>query len=396
MSKKDLSNTCALVLGGHVNGYSIVKELARDCATDIIVFDYKKSLARYSNKVKFSKTIGNTANALRDAIKELNKQYSYIVIYPTNDLQLEHLHHVYDELSSFCYLPFNKATIIQSADKFYQYQTCERVACPYPKTVSVKSLGEMGSIASLTYPLLIKPSTRKDLTVDVFRTLYLASPTDLQNKKTVIEKALSSGVELVVSEFIPGDDTNIYAYTCFRSEQGEILNEWTGKKLTQFPDSYGVFSSASNEAPVEVLEQGRSLVEALDAYGIVEPEFKFDHRDGKFKLMEVNLRSMMWHQAGYITGVKLQRTQFAHATDSPIIEDKQEKSISVHLVLMLHEIPNLILRKGYWRHFKHNVFGGDRRVWAIFEANDLKPFFYSLKLLFKSGVVSCLKRLKLR
>ena len=178
------------------------------------------------------------------------------------------------------------------------------------------------------------------------------------SKKILIEK-VSKSVEFIISEYIPGDDTNIYAYTCFRSHEGQILNEWIGKKLTQHPNNYGVFSSASNEATGIVLEQGRSVVKELDAFGIVEPEFKYDYRDGKFKLMETNLRSMMWHRTGNISGVKLQEIQFKYATGQAITKYKQVLDKRWHFVMMLHEIPNLIARKGYWAHFKYNIFGNN-------------------------------------
>ena len=74
------------------------------------------------------------------------------------------------------------------------------------------------------------------------------------------------------------------------------MNEWTGKKLNQYPDNFGVFSSASNESVSEVMPSGRKLVTEINAFGIIEPEFKFDHRDKTLKLMEVNLRSMMWNR----------------------------------------------------------------------------------------------------
>jgi hypothetical protein len=59
---------------------------------------------------------------------------------------------------------------------------------------------------------------------------------------------------------------------------------------------------------------------------------------------------------------------------------------------MLHEIPNLIARKGYWKYFKKNVWGGDERIWAIFDLHDLKPFLFSLLLLLKMGGAACLRR----
>ncbi|WP_321391939.1 hypothetical protein [uncultured Desulfuromusa sp.] len=396
MPREKFQNSVALVLGGHVNGYSIVKELYEQGIREIAVLDQGRSLARFSNKVVFRGKIDKTPQSLLDQIEKIHEKYERIVVFPTDDLQLENLHKIYHQIVDYCYLPFNDETLLESSDKFFQYLTCERSGVPYPKTVSVKKKDDLYQVTQLAFPLLVKPSTRKDLTIHVFRSLYLGGILEYEKNKARLCEFMEQGIEFIVSEYIPGDDTNIYAYTCFRSQGGEILNEWIGKKLTQYPDNYGVFCSASNEAPEDVLLQGRTLVEALNAFGIVEPEFKYDYRDGKYKLMETNLRSMMWHRAGSVSGVKLHETQFNDAINKPVIHYEQNKVSVVHFVLMLHEIPNLIARKGYWKHFKHNVFGGERRVWAIYEFRDLKPFLYSLLLLLKMGVAACLRRFGLQ
>lgn len=386
----------SLVLGGHVNGYSIVKELYEQGIKNIALFDFGKSLARFSNKVIYRAKIDKTSEVLLSELKKLNEQYDYIVLFPTDDLQLENLHSIYEQIKNFCYVPFNPENILKCLDKSYQYEVCDRIGIPYPKTINVKELSDLDNVGGLNFPLLVKPSTRKDLTIDVFRTLYIESLNDYELERKKISDYLDQGIEFVLSEFIPGDDTNIYAYTCFRSNDGEVLNDWIGKKLTQYPDNYGVFCSSSNEAPEIVGVQGKKLVEALNVYGISEPEFKYDSRDGKYKLMEVNLRSMMWHRTGNISGVYLQKTQFNYAVKEDLEKYEQDKTKSIHFVLMLHEIPNLITRKGYWKFFKNNVFGGDKRSWAIFDSSDVKPFFYSLYLLSRSSAYLCLKRLGLR
>lgn len=392
MSEKNLDKTCALVLGGHVNGYSIIKELYEQGIKNIALFDRGISIARYSNKLKYRAIIDSTPETLLQELIKLNKQYRYIVIYPTDDLQIENLHAIYDDIESFCYLPFNPDTVINSLDKFNQYEACKRINIPYPKVVNVRTKKDLDLITSLSFPLIIKPSTRKDLTANVFRILYLETYEKYEEDKILIAEYIDKGIEFVISEYIPGDDTNIFAYTCFRNKNGEIVNEWKGKKLTQYPDNYGVFCSASNESPDDILYQGRALIKELDIYGIAEPEFKYDYRDKKFKLMEINLRSMMWHRVGNISGVKLHETQFRTATDQQVTAYKQNTSKKIHFVLMLHEIPNLIARKGYWKHFKKNVWGGDERIWAIFDLHDLKPFLFSLLLLLKMGGAACLRR----
>ena len=312
--------------------------------------------------------------------------------FPTDDLQVENLY----QIKVFCYLPFNPDTVMQSFDKYYQYSVCEKIGIPYPKTCRLNKVADLEKVEDLIFPVLVKPSTRVDIVQNVFRNIYLEDSEKYLAEKTKLKEFIEQGVEFIASEFVPGDDTNIYAYTCYRSQNGIIQNEWTGKKLTQYPDNYGVFCSASNEAPDMVLEQGRLLVDALDAYGVVEPEFKFDERDGKFKLMEVNLRSMMWHRTGKISGVRLHKSMYDFALGSKPIKDAQYKEPTIHFVYMVHEVGNLIARKGYWKYFKHNVWGGDKRVWAVYELQDIKPFLYGLYLLSKASVSACLKRFGMR
>lgn len=390
------SKTIALVLGGHINGYSIVKELYEEGVSNIAVFHYGRSLAGFSNKVDYVGTIDKTKKSLLENIEKLSKSFDSIIIFPTDDMQLENLNAIHNEIKAYCYLPFNHLNILETLDKSNQYAICEESGVPYPKTLYAKIKSDLQNIDALTFPLLIKPSVRKDLTTKVFRTLYLTSFEQYEAKKIELADFIDSGVEFLISEYIPGDDTNIYAYTCFRSQDGNILNEWVGKKLTQYPDNYGVVCSASNENHPTVVKQGRLIVNSLNAYGIVEPEFKFDSRDGKFKLMETNLRSMMWNRVGCISGVKLHKSLYLYANKKKNIKYSQVTKERIHFVLMLHEIPNLIARRGYWKYFKHNVFGGDERVWAVFESSDIKPFLYSLYLLTKLGVSACLRRLGLR
>ena len=61
----------------------------------------------------------------------------------------------------------------------------------------------------------------------------------------ILKKHINQGISFSISEFIPGNDSNIYAYVGYRSKSGKILNEWIGKKLSQYPNKVGVFSSAS-------------------------------------------------------------------------------------------------------------------------------------------------------
>lgn len=392
----DSATGTAVVLGGHVNGFSIIRELHKEGVRSIWLMDARASLSSKSNRIIGSSLVEPNARALLSELRNLAARFGQLVAFPTSDLYLELLDEVHDEIAEFCFLPFNHASLRQSLDKSMQYAHCERLGVPCPRTRRLACGDDYGLLSELSFPLLLKPTRRDDTTTSVFRSLLVDAPADLEKHRYQLDAHMREGIEFVACELVPGDDTVIYAYTAYRSRHGEILNEWTGKKLTQFPDRFGVFSSASNEAPPEVLSLGRTLVNGMDLHGIVEPEFKFDAHDGKFKLMEVNLRSMMWHRVGNLCGVCLQHTQWLDALGMTVPRRHQDNSKRVHFVYMKHEVANLLTRRGYWKHFKHNVFGGDERHFAVFDRGDMRPFFYDLARLPRTLVGAWLRRLRAR
>jgi predicted ATP-grasp superfamily ATP-dependent carboligase len=367
-------NDCALVLGGYVNGYSIIKELYEKNIEEIVLFGSSRELASYSNKIKKFVLIDNTPDSLHREIEKLHREYEKIIIFPTNDLQLENLHKIYPEIHSFCFLPFNPENLLDCLDKYVQYSYCEKLGVPYPKTIIIQKKEDLENIKTLQFPVLLKPNKREDLRRKVFRNLKIDNPENLKKLKKIIEKYLDSGIKFLASEIIPGNGDCIYAYVGYRDQKGWILNEWTGKKLSQYPDNFGVFSAASNEAPEEVLIQGRILLNGMDIKGIAQPEFKYDFRDQKYKLMEINLRSMMWHRIGNLSGVNLQHSQYLDALGKKVSPQIQVKNKKIHFLYMKHEIKNLIMQRKYLRTFLKNIIESNETHFAVYDRKDIKPF----------------------
>ncbi len=385
-------NPYALVLGGYVNGYSIVRELYECGVENIALFDYGSSLAKQSNKINYYDNFKkNNANFLKEALFKLHKKSDYIVIFPTDDLQLENLYEIYEDIKDFCFVPFNYDNVIQSLDKYVQYEFCEKYDIPYPKTINIETIEDLDSIKNMMFPILVKPN--KLYPQLKFRGLLLRNNYDFNNKKEILEEELKKDKTLLASEFIPGDDTNMYSYNAYRNQEGKILGEWIGKKLTQFPNEFGMFSSASNEAPEIVKEQGKKLLEVMNLKGICEPEFKYDYRDKKYKLMEITFRSTMWNRLGYLSGVRINYILYLDALGENILRNTQIKDKKIHFIYIKHELINLICRKGYFKHFKHNVFEGDIRDFAVYNKEDIKPFLYDLKGLVKGAIGQCLRKI---
>ena len=379
-----------------MNGYSIICELRERGVKPIWLLDNNRSLASFSRRIDGFLRIGNDPRSLLEALRKLSSNYRKLVVYPTNDVHLEDLYAIHDEISAYCFLPYNRDNLLSALDKKTQYDYCDKLNVPHPCSIELNTPEDIPRLAALGHPIIIRPRKRDDLRSDVFRNLLLTSVADIERHATHLTQLLERGVSLLASEVIPGDDANIHAYVAYRSASGKILDEWIGRKLNQFPDGFGVFSSASNEAPEIVRELGRRLVDGMDLHGIVQPEFKFDPRDGKFKLMEINLRSMMWHRLGNRTGVFLQHAQWMDAQGQPVERTNRQCTRRIHLVYLKHECGNLLSRRGYFRQFTRNLFGGDQRSFVVLDYSDPGPMVRDLLSYFRYMAGALLLRWKRR
>lgn len=395
-----MRKNCAVVLGGYVNGYSIALELHEKNIENIALVQYGKQLAGYSNLFNTKLSVDKTSGTLLLALQKLSKEFGYLVLFPTDDLFIENLYSIREKIEDFAFLPFNPGNIISASDKAVQYQFCEKLGVPYPKSVELKNINDVPDLANrLRLPIIIKPNKREDLKIKVFRSVTISSKNELSTHQESLKTYFEKGVSFLASEIVPGHTNGtIYAYVGYRSPKTKtILNEWIGRKLTQYPDDYGVFSSASNEAPEIIRAHGQALLNGMDLYGICEPEFKYDPRDGDYKLMEINLRSMMWHRVGNLSGVFLQQTQWLDALGKTVPKYEQSTKL-VHFSYLKHEVVNLVLRKGYFRLFKQNLYKGDENRLAMFTKGDLKPFIIdqgnTITTLVKQVAKKLLRRVK--
>jgi predicted ATP-grasp superfamily ATP-dependent carboligase len=134
----------------------------------------------------------------------------------------------------------------------------------------------------------------------------------------------------------------------------------------------------------------------MNLMGICEPEFKYDYRDNKYKLMEINLRSMMWHRVGNLSGVNLQFSQYLDAINEKVPRQAQDQNEVVHFIYMKHELYNLFFRKYYLKSFLKNVFGSKKKDFAIFHLSDVKPFLFDFYDIMKGVIIRCLKVLRIK
>lgn len=373
--------TANIVFGGYVNAYELIRELSFFKVSNIFLIDNKKNIAYYSNKLS-KKIIYKTEADIEKILSEFGNEFQSLNLYPTSDNYLEILNRI--KLPENSYLPFNSENILDCLKKETQYKTAERIGVPIPKTFFIKDHSQIEDIFNLPLPFIIKPSVRKDNVLG-FRNLIIQSNKDLKKYLPYINNALENEIELICSEIVAGKESEIFSYSAFVNNKGETVGEWTGRKLAQHPNEYGVFSSATYVDKPILKEYGQKLIKELNLKGYIQPEFKWDEKASKFKLMEINLRPMMWHRVGFLSGHPLIYLQYLDANKSKNQSKKHVKNKNFIYSYLNYEILNLLSRKNYFTIFKNNTMSiSHKHFFATLSFSDPLPFLFDqLKLMGK-------------
>jgi D-aspartate ligase len=96
--------------------------------------------------------------------------------------------------------------------------------------------------------------------------------------------------DMIAQEYIPGGEDNVWMFNGYFNRESECLLGFTGRKLRQCPAYTGVTSLGVCQDNKEVGHAARKLLKAVNYRGIVDMDFRYDARDGQYKLLDVNPR----------------------------------------------------------------------------------------------------------
>jgi D-aspartate ligase len=96
--------------------------------------------------------------------------------------------------------------------------------------------------------------------------------------------------DLIIQEYIRGGEDTVWMFNGYFNERSECLVSFTGKKLRQCPAYTGVTSLGSSQRNEVIAETAKKLMKAVGYQGIVDMDFCYDARDGRYKLLDVNPR----------------------------------------------------------------------------------------------------------
>jgi predicted ATP-grasp superfamily ATP-dependent carboligase len=211
-------------------------------------------------------------------------------------------------------------------DKARFQSLAERLDLPVPRSKRFRPADDAIPFdLGISYPLIVKPLTRRtdhwSPVAGGHKALQINNERDL---RSLWSRLAGADLVVLVQELIPGDESAIESYHVYADERGDILGEFTGKKIRTYPKEFGHSTALVITYAPDVAALGRELVRRMQLRGVAKFDFKRGP-DGGLHVLEVNPRFNLWHHLGAVAGVNLPALVYADLAQLPRMPGAQAR-----------------------------------------------------------------------
>ena len=378
------SGVGAIVCGGCYLGLGIVRSLGR-AGVPVCVIDDERSIARFSRYTTHSVRVADLRNEQKivETVIQVGDELGLHgwVLYPTREEMVAAFARHRDVLESRFRVPTPTWSSVEWAwDKRKTYQLANDLGIPTPRTWYPKTLADLAEIDGEP-PFALKPAIKEHFIYATKAKAWRANDAEELAERFEQAAALVPEGEIMVQELIPGDGRQQFGYCAFFKE-GEAIGTMVACRRRQHPPEFGRASTLVETVELPLLEQlSENFLRAIDCYGLAEVEYKLDRRDGRYKLLDVNLRAWGYHTLGPRAGVDFPYMVFADQVGEPV--ERRRARAGVRWIRLVTDVPTgaveIAGRRVGWRSYLRSLRG--LNVESVFSREDPLPALVEVALI---------------
>ena len=242
------------------------------------------------------------------------------LLMPTSDESALFVARNASQLQDHFLFPANPIDLVWSLyNKKAMHRLAKELSIPTPETVFPESLTDVLEFCeSARFPVMLKAS-------DNIRTARYAGKKMVKacSEDELIglyqEMEDGSHPSLMLQEYIPGGDDTVWMLNGYFDEHSDCLFSLTGKKIHQTPVYTGMTALGVCLPNPAIESATETLVRAVGYKGILDIGYRYDARDGLYKLLDVNprlgatFRLFVGHN-----GMDVARAEYLHFTGQPV------------------------------------------------------------------------------
>lgn len=175
------------------------------------------------------------------------------------------------------------------------YEVCTEHGFAFPQTTTCSYENYKNIELPFDFPVIIKPSNSVAYWNCSFphkKKVFVAETREEFDK--ILEAIYGSSYKdhLILQEYIPGDDSKMRVMNCYCGRDKKVKLIALGNALLEehSPEGIGSYAAIINTVDEKLNEQMKGFLEGIGYVGFANFDMKFDERDGKYKLFEMNLR----------------------------------------------------------------------------------------------------------
>lgn len=299
-----------VILGNDINTYSLARAFYEEYKTKSIVigkyssgpssnskiidFYAEKNLDRQEKFMETIDTIASKYSSKKIIILGCGDSYAELIMKNKN---------TFKENVIAPYIEEELMNDLMKKSKFYEM--CDKYDLEYPKTlIHTRNMGENFTL-SFDFPIILKPSNSIAYWEHEFKgQKKVYKLTNMEDLKATINSIYTAGYDdsLIIQEFVPGEDSHLRIMICFSGKDKKVKLMSLAHVMLEEHTPHGLGNCAllMNEYNKELSEMIKNFLENIQYEGFSTFDIKYDYRDDKFKVLEVNLRQGRSNY--YVTG----------------------------------------------------------------------------------------------
>jgi len=248
---------------------------------------------------------------------------------------------------------------------------------PHPRTFVVNKKSDIKNLEENVFAgAFLKPRESHK-----FFKHYGVKAFQFQNREDTLTKALEiqeAGFSLLLQDYIPGPKSHHYFIDGFVDRNGNIQALFARRRIRMYPSDFGNSSymySVPLQDVTDAVETLKKLFSRVKYRGIFSAEFKYDQRDGLYKVIEINVRPWWYIDFATSCGINVCLLAYQDALEQDVSAFNNYK-VGASLVYQYYDILSCLqLRRkkeitlsswlrSWWR-AKHPIFRWDDPLPAV-------------------------------
>jgi D-aspartate ligase len=196
-----------------------------------------------------------------------------------------------ETLNEHYIFPQNSLKLVQRlTSKKGMYFLAKENNVPTAQTYFPKSADDVEKyLEGATFPIMLKGIYGQICQARSGRKMFVANnKTELMNFYKKYEDPANPN--LMLQEYLPGEDDSIWMFNGYFNDKSDCLFAITGKKIRQTPPHVGMTSLGVCLRNQTVADMTIRFMKNIGYKGILDIGYRFDRRDGKYKVLDINPR----------------------------------------------------------------------------------------------------------